>query len=50
MRDALARHQAWCAAEGLSGDDYEQQRSQLVAAAAAELDRRGEEHRGTDAA
>jgi hypothetical protein len=49
-RDALARHQQWCAAEGLSGDSYGQHRSQLIADAAAELDRRSEGHRGTDAA
>ena len=41
MRDALTRHQQWCAAEGLSGPDYEQQRTQLAADAAAELDRLG---------
>lgn len=41
MRDALTRHQQWCAAEGLSGADYEQQRAQLAADGAAELDRLG---------
>ena len=41
MRDALTRHQQWCAAEGLSGSDYEQQRAHLAADAAAELDRLG---------
>ncbi|MCA1696645.1 MAG: hypothetical protein LC749_19060 [Actinobacteria bacterium] len=41
MRDALTRHQQWCAAEGLSGTDYEQQRAHLAADAAAELDRLG---------
>ena len=41
MRDALTRHQQWCAAEGLSGADYEQQRAQLAADGVAELDRLG---------
>ncbi|MGH3766481.1 MAG: hypothetical protein ACRDS0_18125 [Pseudonocardiaceae bacterium] len=41
MRDALTRHQQWCTAEGLTGSDYEQQRAQLAANAAAELDRLG---------
>lgn len=50
MRDALARHQEWCAAEGLSGPEHEEQQARLVADAAAELDRLGEGHRGTDAA
>ena len=48
MRDALTRHQQWCAAEGLSGSDYEQQRAHLAADAAAELDRPGAA-RGRDA-
>lgn len=39
MRDALTRHQQWCAAEGLTGPDYEQQRAHSAADAAAELDR-----------
>lgn len=39
MRDALTRHQQWCAAEGLTGSAYEQQRAQLAAEAATELDR-----------
>jgi hypothetical protein len=39
MRDALRRHQQWCAAEGLAGPTCEQQRSHLAADAAAELDR-----------
>ncbi len=52
MRDALTRHQQWCAAEGLAGPDYEQQRAHLAADAAAELDRLGQARgRGaTDAA
>lgn len=41
MRDALTRHQEWCAAEGLSGPAYEEQRAYLAADAAAELDRLG---------
>ena len=48
MRDALTRHQQWCATEGLSRPDYEQQRAHLVADAAAELDRLGAA-RGRDA-
>lgn len=48
MRDALARHQQWCAAEGLAGSAYEQQRAQLASEAAIELDRLGTE-RGRDA-
>ena len=48
MRDALTRHQQWCAAEGLSGPDYEQQRAHLAADAAAELDHLGAA-RGRDA-
>ena len=39
MRDALTRHQQWCAGEGLTGPAYEQQRAHLAADAAAELDR-----------
>lgn len=39
MRDALTRHQRWCADEGLTGPDYEQQRAHVAADAAAELDR-----------
>ncbi len=39
MRDALIRHQQWCADEGLSGADYEQQRGHLAADTNAELDR-----------
>jgi hypothetical protein len=42
MRDALARHQQWCAAEGLTGIAAEQQRVHLLAEVAAELDRLGE--------
>ena len=48
MRDALKRHQQWCAAEDLTGPVYEQQRAHLAAEAAAELDRLGEA-RGRDA-
>jgi hypothetical protein len=48
MRDALARHQQWCAAEVLTGSAYEQQRAQLAAEAAAEVKRLGEA-RGRDA-
>ena len=48
MRDALARHQQWCAAEGLAGSAYEEQRTQLASGAAIELDRLGAE-RGRDA-
>lgn len=48
MRDALMRHQQWCAAEDLTGPAYEQQRAHLGAEAAAELDRLGEA-RGRDA-
>jgi hypothetical protein len=43
-RDALTRHQRWCAAEGLTGPSYEQQRAHL----AAELDCLGQA-RGRDA-
>lgn len=39
MRDALTRHQRWCADERLTGPDYEQQRAHVAADAAAELDR-----------
>lgn len=39
MRDALTRHQQWCAAAGLTGPVYEQQQAQLIASAAAEMDR-----------
>jgi hypothetical protein len=39
MRDALTRHQQWCAAEGLTGPDSEERRAHVVAGAAAELDR-----------
>jgi hypothetical protein len=45
MRDALQRHQDWCAAEGLAGNSYEQERAEVTAGAVAELDdalRRGE--------
>jgi hypothetical protein len=42
MRDALRRHQQWCAAEDLTGAAYEQQRAHLAADATAELDRLGE--------
>jgi hypothetical protein len=42
MRDALRRHQDWCAAEGLAGDSYEQHRAQVSADARAELDRLAE--------
>lgn len=35
MRDALSRHQQWCAAEGLTGPASNEQRAHL----AAELDR-----------
>ncbi|MGQ0775879.1 MAG: hypothetical protein ACT4NY_15910 [Pseudonocardiales bacterium] len=42
MRDALTRHQQWCAAEDLTGRAYEQQRAHLAADAAAELDRLSE--------
>jgi hypothetical protein len=39
MRDALTRHQQWCAAEGLTGPASDEQRSHLTAEAAAELER-----------
>ncbi|MDQ5855920.1 MAG: hypothetical protein M3302_06360 [Actinomycetota bacterium] len=42
MRDALTRHQQWCATEDLAGPAYAQQRAQLAADAATELDRLGE--------
>ena len=42
MRDVLTRHQQWCAAEGLTGPDYEQRRAHLAADAATELDRLGQ--------
>ncbi len=45
MRDALARHQEWCAGVGLTGDAYEQRRAELAAAATAELDRLAEARR-----
>ena len=48
MRDALTRHQQWCAAEGLAGPSYDEQRAQLASEAATELDRLGAE-RGRDA-
>ncbi len=48
MRDALGRHQQWCAAERLAGPAYEEQRAQLASEAAAELDRLGQA-RGRDA-
>jgi hypothetical protein len=48
MRDALTRHQQWCAAEDLTGPTYEQQRAHLQTEAAAELDRLGQA-RGRDA-
>lgn len=52
MRDALTRHQQWCAAEGLIGTTYEQQRAQLAIDAAAELGRLHQDRAqgGTDAA
>jgi hypothetical protein len=50
MRDALTRHQQWCAAEGLTGPGYEQQRAQLLVDAAAELDRLGKARDAGDAA
>jgi hypothetical protein len=40
MRDALTRHKEWCVANGLAGPAYEEEGAQLVAAVAAELDRR----------
>lgn len=43
MRDALTRHQRWCAAEGLSGSDDDQRRAHLAVDAAAELDCLGAE-------
>ena len=42
MRDALTRHQQWCAAQSLTGPSYEQQQAHLTAEAAAELDRLGQ--------
>jgi hypothetical protein len=42
MRDALTRHPQWCATEDLAGPAYAQQRAQLAADAATELDRLGE--------
>jgi hypothetical protein len=42
MRDALTRHQQWCAAEGLAGSGDEQQRAHLAAEVTAELDRLGQ--------
>jgi len=48
MRDALTRHQQWCAAEDLTGPAYDQQRAHLAADAAAELDR-VDQARGRDA-
>ncbi|MDQ2883918.1 MAG: hypothetical protein M3Y48_22885 [Actinomycetota bacterium] len=42
MRDALSRHQQWCASEGMTGHSYEQQRAQLAADATAELERQGQ--------
>jgi hypothetical protein len=41
MRDALTRHQQWCAAEDLTGPEYEDQRAHLATDAAAEQDRLG---------
>ena len=48
MRDALRRHQQWCAAEDLTGPTYEQHRADLATEAAAELDRL-DQTRGRDA-
>jgi hypothetical protein len=51
MQDAFTRHQAWCAAEGLSGEAHEQAQSQVIADAGGELDRLGEARGGaSDAA
>lgn len=47
MRDALTRHQQWCASEDLTGPEHDQQRAQLVADTAAELDRLSQQ-RGRD--
>jgi hypothetical protein len=45
MRDALTRHQQWCAAEGLTGPAHEQRHARLTTDAAAELDRLGQTRR-----
>ena len=50
MRDALARHQQWCAAAGLTGPAYEQHRAQMLADTAAEMDRLGTARDTGDAA
>lgn len=49
-RDALARHQDWCAAEGLTGAGYEDRHARVITGAAAELDRAAEARRQADAA
>lgn len=45
MRDALARHQGWCASEGLTGAEHEERQAQVIADAAAEFDRLAESRR-----
>ncbi|HET9255008.1 MAG TPA: hypothetical protein VFO16_07365, partial [Pseudonocardiaceae bacterium] len=45
MRDALARHARWCAAAGLTGPAYDQQRAQLIVGAVTEMDRLSEARR-----
>jgi hypothetical protein len=50
LRDALSRHQQWCAAEGLSGPGYDERRAQVLADAGAELDRARGGRGGADAA
>lgn len=44
MREALTRHQQWCAAEGLTGPTVEEERAHLAAEAGAELDRLNQDH------
>lgn len=41
MRDALTRHQQWCAAEGLTGPAYKQQHARQTADVTADLIRLG---------
>jgi hypothetical protein len=51
MRDALGRHAQWCAAAGLTGPAYDQQRTQLIVDAATEMDRLSDARRdSSDAA
>jgi hypothetical protein len=50
MRDALTRHQQWGATAGLTGPAHDQQRAQVIADAAAEMERLGKARDTGDAA